>query len=140
MGDKRTRRCPFRDVAHGRPEALDEEEPANLARAIGRMNLSYAVITSVDRDDLRDGGAEHFSKCIEEIRTQAPGTRIEVLVPDFRVRLERALDILEQSPPDVMNHNLETVLRLYRQARPAEDYEHSRSEERRGGDTSRSGG
>ena len=125
MGDKCTRRCPFCDVAHGRPDALDEEEPANLARAIGRMNLSYAVITSVDRDDLRDGGAEHFAKCIEEIRTQAPDTRIEVLVPDFRGRLERALDILEQSPPDVMNHNLETVPRLYRQARPGADYEHS---------------
>jgi len=125
MGDKCTRRCPFCDVAHGRPDALDQDEPANLARAIGKMALSYAVITSVDRDDLRDGGAEHFAKCIDEVRAQAPGTSIEVLVPDFRGRLERALDILEQSPPDVMNHNLETVPRLYRQARPGADYEHS---------------
>ncbi len=125
MGDKCTRRCPFCDVGHGRPDPLDAEEPANLARTIAALKLSYVVITSVDRDDLRDGGAQHFVDCIRAVREQSPRTRIEVLVPDFRARLERALDILEIAPPDVMNHNLETVPRLYRQARPGADYLHS---------------
>src|SRR5262245_36358399 len=118
MGDKCTRRCTFCDVAHGRPEPLDAEEPLNLGRTIAALKLSYVVITSVDRDDLRDGGAGHFVECIQAVRAQSPTTRIEVLVPDFRGRLDRALDILEAAPPDVMNHNLETVPRLYRQARP----------------------
>lgn len=125
MGDKCTRRCPFCDVGHGRPDPLDPQEPANLARSIAAMRLSYVVITSVDRDDLRDGGAAHFAECIREVRKQSPGTRIEVLVPDFRGRLERALEIFRAEPPDVMNHNLETVPRLYRQARPGADYLHS---------------
>ncbi|MEZ5728353.1 MAG: lipoyl synthase [Burkholderiaceae bacterium] len=125
MGDKCTRRCPFCDVGHGRPDPLDPDEPANLARTIAALNLSYVVITSVDRDDLRDGGAQHFVDCIRAVRQAAPATRIEVLVPDFRARLERALAILEAAPPDVMNHNLETVPRLYREARPGSDYAHS---------------
>ncbi len=125
MGDKCTRRCPFCDVGHGRPDPLDQDEPANLARSIAAMKLSYVVITSVDRDDLRDGGAGHFVACITEVREQSPDTRIEVLVPDFRGRLDRALGILDACPPDVMNHNLETVPRLYKQARPGADYEHS---------------
>ncbi len=125
MGDKCTRRCPFCDVGHGRPDPLDTEEPINLAKAIGAMRLSYVVVTSVDRDDLRDGGAAHFVECIEKVREHSPQTTIEVLVPDFRGRLDRALDVFEQSPPDVMNHNLETVPRLYKQARPGADYEHS---------------
>ena len=125
MGDKCTRRCPFCDVGHGRPDPLDTDEPLNLAKSIAAMRLSYAVITSVDRDDLRDGGAGHFAECINEIRDIAPDTKIEVLVPDFRGRLDKALDILNQSPPDVMNHNLETVPRLYKQARPGADYQHS---------------
>jgi lipoic acid synthetase len=125
MGDKCTRRCTFCDVAHGRPEALDAEEPLNLARTIAALKLSYVVITSVDRDDLRDGGAGHFVDCIRAVRELSPATRIEVLVPDFRGRLDRALEILEAAPPDVMNHNLETVPRLYRQARPGSDYAHS---------------
>jgi lipoic acid synthetase len=125
MGDKCTRRCPFCDVGHGRPDPLDAEEPVHLARTIAALGLNYVVITSVDRDDLRDGGAGHFVDCIRAVRAASPQTRIEVLVPDFRGRLERALDILEQSPPDVMNHNLETVPRLYRQARPGADYAHS---------------
>lgn len=125
MGEKCTRRCPFCDVGHGRPDPLDQDEPRNLAAAIGKMRLSYVVVTSVDRDDLRDGGAAHFAECIQEIRTQSPSTSIEVLVPDFRGRLDKALDILQQTPPDVMNHNLETVPRLYKQARPGADYEHS---------------
>lgn len=125
MGDKCTRRCPFCDVGHGRPDPLDINEPVNLARSIGAMRLSYAVITSVDRDDLRDGGAGHFAECINQIRVQSPATRIEVLVPDFRGRLDKALEILAASPPDVMNHNLETVPRLYRVARPGANYEHS---------------
>ncbi|HTT11833.1 MAG TPA: lipoyl synthase [Burkholderiaceae bacterium] len=125
MGDKCTRRCTFCDVAHGRPEPLDIEEPLNLARTIAALKLSYVVITSVDRDDLRDGGAGHFVDCIRAVREMAPATRIEVLVPDFRGRLDRALEILEAAPPDVMNHNLETVPRLYRQARPGSDYAHS---------------
>jgi lipoic acid synthetase len=125
MGDKCTRRCTFCDVAHGRPEPLDVDEPLNLAHTIAALKLSYVVITSVDRDDLRDGGAGHFVDCIRAVRVHSPTTRIEVLVPDFRGRLDRALDILEAAPPDVMNHNLETVPRLYRQARPGSDYVHS---------------
>jgi lipoic acid synthetase len=125
MGDKCTRRCPFCDVGHGRPDPLDASEPVNLARTIAELRLSYVVITSVDRDDLRDGGAQHFVDCIREVRRQSPETRIEVLVPDFRGRLERALAILEAAPPDVMNHNLETVPRLYKEARPGSDYAHS---------------
>ncbi|MCG3188851.1 MAG: Lipoyl synthase [Burkholderiaceae bacterium] len=122
MGDKCTRRCPFCDVGHGRPDPLDADEPAHLADAIAAMRLKYVVITSVDRDDLRDGGAAHFVACIREVRARSPGTRIEILTPDFRGRMDRALEILGQSPPDVMNHNLETVPRLYRQARPGSDY------------------
>ena len=125
MGDKCTRRCPFCDVGHGRPDPLDADEPLNLARTIAALRLSYVVITSVDRDDLRDGGAQHFVDCIRAVREHSPATRIEVLVPDFRGRLDRALAILEAAPPDVMNHNLETVPRLYRQARPGSDYTHS---------------
>ena len=125
MGDKCTRRCPFCDVGHGRPDPLDTDEPANLAKTIAALRLSYVVITSVDRDDLRDGGAQHFVDCIREVRAQSPDTRIEVLVPDFRGRLDRALAILEAAPPDVMNHNLETVPRLYKEARPGSDYGHS---------------
>ena len=125
MGDICTRRCPFCDVGHGRPLPLDSDEPANLAETIAALKLAYVVITSVDRDDLRDGGAGHFRDCIRKVREISPGTRIEVLVPDFRGRLERALDILAESPPDVMNHNLETVPRLYKQARPGSDYAHS---------------
>jgi lipoic acid synthetase len=125
MGDVCTRRCPFCDVGHGRPLPLDAEEPANLARTIAALKLSYVVITSVDRDDLRDGGAQHFVDCIRAVRAQSPATHIEILVPDFRGRLERALDILAAAPPDVMNHNLETVPRLYKQARPGSDYAHS---------------
>jgi len=125
MGDICTRRCPFCDVGHGRPLPLDPDEPANLARTIAAMRLSYVVITSVDRDDLRDGGAQHFVDCIRAVRGTSPSTQIEVLVPDFRGRMERALAILQSAPPDVMNHNLETVPRLYRQARPGADYAHS---------------
>jgi lipoic acid synthetase len=125
MGDKCTRRCTFCDVAHGRPEPLDREEPVNLARTIAALKLQYVVITSVDRDDLRDGGAGHFVDCIRTVREMSPQTRIEVLVPDFRGRLDRALEILQAAPPDIMNHNLETVPRLYRQARPGSDYAHS---------------
>jgi len=129
MGDKCTRRCPFCDVGHGRPDLLDTQEPHNLARTIAALKLNYVVITSVDRDDLRDGGAQHFVDCISETRTRSPQTRIEVLVPDFRGRLEKALDVfsanVEMGLPDVMNHNLETVPRLYKQARPGADYAHS---------------
>jgi lipoic acid synthetase len=125
MGDKCTRRCPFCDVGHGRPEPLDAAEPLHLAQTIAALRLSYVVVTSVDRDDLRDGGAQHFADCIRAIREYSPATKIEVLVPDFRGRLERALEILDGSPPDVMNHNLETVPRLYKQARPGSDYAHS---------------
>jgi lipoic acid synthetase len=125
MGDKCTRRCPFCDVGHGRPDPLDADEPANLARTVAALRLAYVVITSVDRDDLRDGGAQHFVDCIRAVREHSPATTIEVLVPDFRGRLDRALDVLEAAPPDVMNHNLETVPRLYRQARPGSDYAHS---------------
>jgi len=122
MGDKCTRRCPFCDVGHGRPDPLDPNEPENLARTIAALKLSYVVITSVDRDDLRDGGAGHFVACIERVRELSPATRIEILVPDFRGRDDRALQILKAAPPDVMNHNLETVPRLYKQARPGSDY------------------
>ena len=125
MGDKCTRRCPFCDVGHGRPDPLDVDEPVNLAKTIAALNLNYVVITSVDRDDLRDGGAAHFVECIRQVRALSPSTRIEVLVPDFRGRLDRALEILDGGPPDVMNHNLETVPRLYKQARPGSDYAHS---------------
>ena len=122
MGDKCTRRCPFCDVGHGRPDPLDIQEPANLASTIAQLKLKYVVITSVDRDDLRDGGAQHFVDCIRATRAQSPGTQIEILTPDFRGRDEKALDILQTAPPDVMNHNLETVPRLYKEARPGSDY------------------
>jgi lipoic acid synthetase len=122
LGDLCTRRCPFCDVAHGRPLAPDAREPANLARTIAAMKLKYVVITSVDRDDLRDGGAQHFADCIRAVREISAQTRIEILVPDFRGRLAIALDKLFSDPPDVMNHNLETVPRLYKQARPGADY------------------
>ncbi|THJ48346.1 lipoyl synthase [Burkholderia sp. LS-044] len=125
MGDKCTRRCPFCDVGHGRPDPLDADEPKNLARTIAALKLKYVVITSVDRDDLRDGGAAHFVECIREVREQSPETRIEILTPDFRGRLDRAISILNAAPPDVMNHNLETVPRLYKEARPGSDYAHS---------------
>ena len=125
MGDICTRRCPFCDVGHGRPLPLDADEPMNLARTIAALKLRYVVITSVDRDDLRDGGAQHFVDCIGAVREVSPATQIEVLVPDFRGRLDRALDILDAAPHDVMNHNLETVPRLYRAARPGSDYAHS---------------
>ncbi|MFZ9176179.1 MAG: lipoyl synthase [Burkholderiaceae bacterium] len=125
MGDKCTRRCPFCDVGHGRPDPLDPNEPANLAKTIAALRLRYVVITSVDRDDLLDGGAQHFVDCIAAVRQASPQTQIEVLVPDFRGRLDRALQILQAAPPDVMNHNLETVPRLYKQARPGSDYQHS---------------
>jgi lipoic acid synthetase len=118
LGDLCTRRCPFCDVAHGRPRPPDENEPVNLANTISALKLRYVVITSVDRDDLRDGGAQHFADCLREVRKHSPLTRIEILVPDFRGRLESALDQLAVEPPDVMNHNLETVPRLYKQARP----------------------
>ena len=125
LGDICTRRCPFCDVGHGRPLAPDVEEPRHLAETIARLKLRYVVITSVDRDDLKDGGAQHFVDCIRAVRERSPSTTIEVLVPDFRGRLDRALGILVNAPPDVMNHNLETVPRLYRQARPGGDYKHS---------------
>ncbi len=127
LGDICTRRCPFCDVAHGRPLAPDAEEPRHLAETIARLQLAYVVITSVDRDDLKDGGARHFVDCIRAVREHSPRTTIEVLVPDFRGRLERALEVLSAATPDVMNHNLETVPRLYRQARPGGDYGHSLS-------------
>ena len=122
MGDKCTRRCPFCDVGHGRPDPLDPDEPENLARTIAALGLSYVVVTSVDRDDLRDGGAGHFVACIERIRALSPSTRIEILTPDFRGRVDKALAILQAAPPDVMNHNIETVPRLYKEARPGSDY------------------
>jgi lipoic acid synthetase len=125
LGDLCTRRCPFCDVAHGRPLPPDPEEPAHLAQTISELKLSYVVITSVDRDDLKDGGAQHFVDCIRAVRARSPHTRIEILVPDFRGRLERALEVLDTALPDVMNHNLETVPRLYRQARPGGSYPHS---------------
>ena len=125
MGDKCTRRCPFCDVGHGRPDPLDTQEPENLAQTIAKLKLNYVVITSVDRDDLRDGGAEHYVQCITRTRELSPKTQIEVLVPDFRGRLDKALDILASGLPDVMNHNMETVPRLYKEARPGADYAHS---------------
>ena len=125
LGDICTRRCPFCDVAHGRPLAPDADEPRHLAETIAALALNYVVITSVDRDDLRDGGAQHFVECIRAVRAASPRTTIEVLVPDFRGRLDRALEILAAAPPDVMNHNLETVPRLYKRARPGGDYAHS---------------
>lgn len=125
MGDKCTRRCPFCDVGHGRPDPLDVDEPLNLAKTIAALKLKYVVITSVDRDDLKDGGAGHFAECITKVRELSPATQIEVLVPDFRGRADRALNILKAAPPDVMNHNLETAPRLYKEARPGSDYEFS---------------
>ena len=125
MGDLCTRRCPFCDVAHGRPLPLDKDEPLQLAKAIKALGLKYVVITSVDRDDLRDGGAGHFAECIKHIREQTPATKIEILVPDFRGRVETALTLLAEQPCDVFNHNLETVPRLYKQARPGSDYQGS---------------
>jgi lipoyl synthase len=125
MGDKCTRRCPFCDVGHGRPDPLDAQEPDNLAKTIAALKLKYVVITSVDRDDLRDGGAAHFVACIQRVRERAPATQIEILTPDFRGRDDRALSILRAAPPDVMNHNLETVPRLYKEARPGSDYQFS---------------
>ena len=125
MGDKCTRRCPFCDVGHGRPDPLDINEPENIAKTIAALRLSYVVITSVDRDDLRDGGAAHFVSCIQRVRELSPDTRIEILTPDFRGRMDRALEILKAAPPDVMNHNLETVPRLYKEARPGSDYAYS---------------
>ena len=122
MGDKCTRRCPFCDVGHGRPDPLDVNEPENLAKTIADLKLKYVVITSVDRDDLRDGGSQHFVDCIQRTRELSPQTQIEILVPDFRGRDDRALEILKAAPPDVMNHNMETVPRLYKEARPGSDY------------------
>ena len=122
MGDICTRRCPFCDVAHGRPQPLDGNEPERLARTISAMGLKFVVVTSVDRDDLKDGGAAHFVACIKKIRELAPSTQVEILVPDFRGRMEKALEILREEKPDVFNHNLETVPRLYQQARPGADY------------------
>jgi lipoic acid synthetase len=125
MGNICTRRCPFCDVAHGRPDALDENEPAHLAKTIAAMKLKHVVITSVDRDDLRDGGAAHFVRCIDEVRAKSPQTDIEILVPDFRGRMDVALEILTQSPPDIFNHNLETIPRMYKAVRPGSDYKWS---------------
>lgn len=125
MGDKCTRRCSFCDVAHGKPDPLDENEPINLANTIAQMGLRYVVITSVDRDDLRDGGASHFSACLRAIRAKNPTIQIETLVPDYRGRAEIALDETANELPDVFNHNIETVPRLYKQARPGSDYQHS---------------
>jgi len=125
MGDKCTRRCPFCDVGHGRPDPLDVNEPENLAKTIAQLKLQYVVITSVDRDDLRDGGSQHFVDCIRRTRELSPHTQIEILVPDFRGRDDRALEILKAAPPDVMNHNMETVPRLYKEARPGSDYQFS---------------
>jgi lipoic acid synthetase len=125
LGDLCTRRCPFCDVGHGKPLPPATDEPEKLAKTIAAMKLKYVVVTSVDRDDLKDGGAAHFAECIRQIRALSPQTTIEVLVPDFRGRLDIALDIFASQPPDVMNHNLETVPRLYKQARPGADYQHS---------------
>ncbi|QHS33501.1 lipoyl synthase [Piscirickettsia salmonis] len=125
MGDKCTRRCSFCDVAHGRPDALDTAEPKHLAESVKEMQLKYVVITSVDRDDLRDGGSNHFAECVREVRALCPDTRVEILVPDFRGRMGVALDVLTAESPDVFNHNLETAPRLYRQARPGSDYQWS---------------
>lgn len=125
MGEICTRRCPFCDVSHGKPLPLDSDEPVNLAEAIAEMRLRYVVVTSVDRDDLRDGGAQHFADCIRETRQRVPNIQIEILTPDFRGRMEPALDILSETPPDVFNHNLETIPRLYREARPGANYQWS---------------
>ena len=125
LGDLCTRRCAFCDVAHGRPLPPDAREPERLAHAVAALELRYVVITSVDRDDLRDSGAGHFAQCVHAVRERAPGIRIEILVPDFRGRLERALAALGDQPPDVLNHNLETVPQLYRAVRPGADYAHS---------------
>ncbi len=125
MGQICTRRCPFCDVAHGKPDPLDENEPAHLAKTIAAMKLKHVVVTSVDRDDLRDGGAAHFRECIKEIRTQSPKTNIEVLVPDFRGRMNVALEVLAECPPDIFNHNLESIPRLYKAVRPGSDYQWS---------------
>lgn len=125
LGDICTRRCPFCDVSHGKPLPPDTQEPENLGRTIAQMRLNYVVITSVDRDDLRDGGAQHFVDCITAVRTHSPAIKVEILVPDFRGRLDRAIQILTLAPPDVMNHNLETVPRLYKEARPGSDYQNS---------------
>ena len=125
MGDICTRRCPFCDVAHGRPNPLDKNEPENLAQAIKTLDLKYVVITSVDRDDLRDGGAGHFVECIQAVREHSPKTKIEILVPDFRGRMDIALKIMQGCPPDVFNHNLETIPSLYKKVRPGSDYEWS---------------
>ncbi len=125
MGDICTRRCPFCDVGHGRPNPLDPNEPLEIAKSVQILKLKYVVITSVDRDDLRDGGAGHFAQCIKEIRKASPQTQIEILVPDFRGRLDKALAILAETPPDVLNHNLESAPRLYKQIRPGSDYQHS---------------
>src|SRR5258706_7453149 len=125
MGDKCTRRCPFCDVGHGRPDPLDVDEPLNLARTIAALKLKYVVITSVDRDDLRDGGAAHFVECIRQVRALSPDTRIEILTPDLRGRMDPALDILQAAPPDAMNHNLQTAPRLHKAARPGADSTHS---------------
>jgi len=125
MGNICTRRCPFCDVAHGRPDALDANEPVHLAKTIAAMKLKHVVVTSVDRDDLRDGGSTHFTQCIAEIRIQSPATRIEVLVPDFRGRMDVALVELAKSPPDIFNHNLESIPRLYKAVRPGSDYQWS---------------
>ena len=127
LGDICTRRCPFCDVAHGKPLPPDANEPGNLARTIAQMKLKYVVITSVDRDDLLDGGAQHFVDCIQAVRAQSPDIKIEILVPDFRGRLDVAMQILSKAPPDIMNHNLETIPRLYKQARPGSDYQNSLS-------------
>ncbi|MDH4284537.1 MAG: lipoyl synthase [Gallionellaceae bacterium] len=125
LGDICTRRCPFCDVAHGKPHPPDADEPGQLAQTVARLKLNYAVITSVDRDDLRDGGARHFAECLKAIRASSPATRLETLVPDFRGRMEAALDAIAECLPDVLNHNLETVPRLYPQVRPGADYVHS---------------
>jgi len=125
MGEICTRRCPFCDVGHGKPLPLDPSEPGHLAQAIAEMGLKYVVITSVDRDDLRDGGAQHFADCIRESRVLSPNLQIEILVPDFRGRMEPALEILSAEPPDVFNHNMETISRLYREARPGANYQWS---------------
>ena len=122
MGDKCTRRCTFCDVGHGRPDPLDLDEPKNIAEAVAKMGLRYVVITSVDRDDLRDGGAQHFANCVREVRAAVPGIKIEILVPDFRGRMEKALDALAKSPADVFNHNVETVPSLYKAVRPGADF------------------
>ena len=125
MGQICTRRCPFCDVAHGKPDPLDQNEPAHLAKTIAAMKLKHVVVTSVDRDDLRDGGAAHFRECIKEIRSQSPNTNIEVLVPDFRGRMNVALEVLAECPPDIFNHNLESIPRLYKAVRPGSDYQWS---------------